>query len=1005
MQVRSQNSLRSAKSSSHTVTNREEIYLPPLDVLTVRIKSLKVTNEDFRRHSLKVTFFDQLLISTAIIPVRARDRIEDQTIAQGTMSYDPSDYEKMCLFADHPLVVRVQPTKMVESSGSDSYVPIESSKISMEPSSSTKSEEQSSSISSIVEISCCNVDILPLFRDVDKKRIKKRMQPLLEPTTLQCHSWDTLPLITIELQVTRNPQSVEHHKILKNANFMKVTLVAAYNVLTPYDEEYNYTAATKSPVSSENVSIYVFSRGAASLFSVHCLCYNLPVSVIWGSFHRHLILKDGDRQLWKHLRQYNWPLEFHIYGETGGYSFMGFMDLFRLLYPGDLAGVELVNLWEGRVANFNGINYLETTVRLAVPLQWVNAEQMMEKCGCDLLLTANAKEPDLPFGVASTPKPKGTTSTPTSESTEVASLPRPSGSDGNCAFIIVEVQLFRPLIKPSIPPFIDQPEIRQMLIEMEDRVVKPKCTGRGQLARDWQATVRSAANSLRRVPYYGMTEFCAFNRQLSETRTRVELTTSCWLDAAVYVNNNFVVQDYLQTDDTFEEMVMMAHACLLKETCLTLIGSENLEQNPTLRAARHARQLQDTHHAMDLYLQLVAESSNNANSWRELSTCMRDIDGDLADVCIDKAVMLDPRHPLTLLAKGSMLYEEDLNASELFFKALLSLYPLWTTGWVIASAFYIEKQEFHMADQIMTYLRKTLSEGLAQDLAPTRVWERELGDWWDHTPLLPGMSRYFDAADLLLRLRAMSLAEVCLGRALSEGGESAAYAHLVALSCRLRGDTENALCHLQRSLESLGEISYLRSLEAECLHKQGDRAGALTSFEKSGNYASAYSILISLPCRDAQRTRSVLVDLLRRQPSARAWMALADDWIMRQEQAASGGEAGDGAAEAEVGMTGCAIACAVQALRQTTYLADGTYICMLRHHRWDRQCARAWALLARLVRPRARRDHCRDMAAACGYEWSPQQLDSLATSRQSPCFEVGKALKECHCDLCDTIKF
>lgn len=59
-----------------------------------------------------------------------------------------------------------------------------------------------------------------------------------------------------------------------------------------------------------------------------------PVSVIWGSFHRHLILKDGDRQLWKHLRHYNWPLEFHIYGETGCYSFMGFMDLFGLLYPG-----------------------------------------------------------------------------------------------------------------------------------------------------------------------------------------------------------------------------------------------------------------------------------------------------------------------------------------------------------------------------------------------------------------------------------------------------------------------------------------------------------------------------------------------------------------------------------------------------------------------------------------------------------------------------------------------
>lgn len=58
------------------------------------------------------------------------------------------------------------------------------------------------------------------------------------------------------------------------------------------------------------------------------------------------------------------------------------------------------------IAKSNIIDSLETTVRLAVPLQWANAELMMEKCGCDLLLTTNAREPELPFGVASTPKPK-----------------------------------------------------------------------------------------------------------------------------------------------------------------------------------------------------------------------------------------------------------------------------------------------------------------------------------------------------------------------------------------------------------------------------------------------------------------------------------------------------------------------------------------------------------------------------------------------------------------------
>ena len=43
-----------------------------------------------------------------------------------------------------------------------------------------------------------------------------------------------------------------------------------------------------------------------------------------------------------------------------------------------------------------------------------------------------------------------------------------------------------------------------MLTQMELEAPKKRiCVGRGQLEFDWQKTVRSAANSLRKVPYYG----------------------------------------------------------------------------------------------------------------------------------------------------------------------------------------------------------------------------------------------------------------------------------------------------------------------------------------------------------------------------------------------------------------------------------------------------------------------------------------------------------------------
>lgn len=56
---------------------------------------------------------------------------------------------------------------------------------------------------------------------------------------------------------------------------------------------------------------------------------------------------------------------------------------------------------------------------------------------------------------------------------------------------------------------------------------------------------------------------------------------------------------------------------------------------------------------------------------------------------------------------------------------------------------------------------RTVALGLVQNYTSSRAWEDELGDWWDPTPLVvAGMSRYFDAADLLLRLRAVNVSQL-----------------------------------------------------------------------------------------------------------------------------------------------------------------------------------------------------------------------------------------------------
>ncbi|KOB64561.1 Chlorovirus glycoprotein repeat domain-containing protein, partial [Operophtera brumata] len=274
-----------------------------------------------------------------------------------------------------------------------------------------------------------------------------------------------------------------------------------------------------------------------------------------------------------------------------------------------------------------------------------------------------------------------------------------------------------------------------------------------------------------------MTEFCIFNRQLSETRTRVELIASSWQDAAVYVNNNFVVDDFMRSDESFEEMVMMAHVCLTRTACETLVGVDNRRlMDPTLQAARHARQMQDTPHATELYLQTL--------------------------VGVDNRRLMDP----TLqAARHARQMQDTPHATELYLQAT----------------------------------------GLSRDIASPRLWEHELGDWWDNTPLLPGMNRYYDAADLLLRLRAITLAEACVSQALVEEGESAAYYHLVALCCRLRGDIEGALCHIQTGIAKYGEYYHLVAL---CCRLRGDIEGALCHIQTGIAKYGEYYHLVALCC-------------------------------------------------------------------------------------------------------------------------------------------------------------
>lgn len=78
---------------------------------------------------------------------------------------------------------------------------------------------------------------------------------MVEPPVLQQRSWENLPLLILDVTVKRNPLNSHHQEVLKNANYMKMSVIGAYNNIIPYNETFQYIIATQMPLYNEQVPI------------------------------------------------------------------------------------------------------------------------------------------------------------------------------------------------------------------------------------------------------------------------------------------------------------------------------------------------------------------------------------------------------------------------------------------------------------------------------------------------------------------------------------------------------------------------------------------------------------------------------------------------------------------------------------------------------------------------------------------------------------------------------
>lgn len=79
------------------------------------------------------------------------------------------------------------------------------------------------------------------------------MEIAVPTSALRSKSWDNLPEITLYIKSVNHEENIKHKKKFKHANIMTITLVGCYNTVTPVDDMFEYTAATKLPMQNEMV--------------------------------------------------------------------------------------------------------------------------------------------------------------------------------------------------------------------------------------------------------------------------------------------------------------------------------------------------------------------------------------------------------------------------------------------------------------------------------------------------------------------------------------------------------------------------------------------------------------------------------------------------------------------------------------------------------------------------------------------------------------------------------
>ncbi|XP_011871565.1 PREDICTED: cilia- and flagella-associated protein 70 [Vollenhovia emeryi] len=794
---------------------------------------------------------------------------------------------------------------------------------------------QQASTSSCV-IGFCTLDLMPiLLGPPGEKSIVERLIVQTPHLSFDGNavSWQNLPLLNATV-------TYDGDEILpsQEINFLSVTVESIYNPPIFFAEDADYKAGTMIYVDNEIPEKLIFEdgkwtkcrdlermkrwRGLSKLQSRARLskwklghdyarardtlgaefdlqkkvCQDEP-RIEWNFMNRSMLLDAGSEAMKKHLvKGKHWPFQFMLSAEEDGVVrkeeesakcqlYQCYIDLSELVFPG--------------IKSTRAVAQLYTHD----PLSMAEKTGLEKDIFCTESWSKDSKERESRKSIQ--------TDVETTQSTPLTS------ETGEPAFVIIEVELFRPLVPCRL-----ESDLSDIIEEiMPSKVTKQRYVYTGDVAEQQYATCIRKLVEILTESYRDFRgkkkqeklsaskeqendskltdkakycfapeedELTCFTQYLHKTGTYLNVRSTLktkvitLLDQKLKTNMNTVhsvdSQNFVASLYTY--LVEQMHLAINKIVESRLADDDSPRTAIPKKLYFYAEEAYELDHVDDArrhHQTAIAADKHDAEAWTKYAIFLLKIgDVERAKECSREAILSNRRNKFALLVRGLILAEDRSHReAEVFLRAVTDFYPRFVEGWVILHLFYARTNYIPGIDFTLRVAEKCMRDGDEE----TEISSEDPLAWT--TTHCPPDNVFMITAVLLMKLHFCDFADLALAKEMSRANRSTHVLYYSAVRRYLSQQYKEALSHL-REAECIYGLDYsISSLMGHCYFQEGNFAEAIYCYEFASAMFNRPDDLHLVQTRmglyyenagDYERGLKVFLSVCRTSPTAETWL-------------------------------------------------------------------------------------------------------------------------------------